>query len=353
MENIARIVAQSIGLTFNARPAGPDKSRARVRDPETFNGKDPEQLRTFLFQGVLNFNDRPSAFRTDTQKVNYMVSYLTDDALGWFEPAFVNPDPTNVPAWLNDYDAFVAELQLNFGTFDPRQDAENEIMALHMSDGQRIQKYLVRFNKLSQLTGWNSVALRKVFYDGLPERIRVKLRDLPGGKPATLDILKISAQAIDSAHWEWQKEQKLSRIRFSTASTTASPPSKSGSNDSTSNKSGGAASGSGSKSGTPPSTSSKGDPKKKASGGNGGNSGGSPAQSSSAGKPYASLLGADGKLSTVERARRIAENLCLFCGGKGHRADECNKRKAATGRAATTTTTTTVPTTATITELGK
>jgi hypothetical protein len=82
-----------------------------------------------------------------------------------------------------------------------------------MGEKQHIQKYLVCFNKLSQLTGWNSLALQKVFYDGLPERIQIKLRDLPGSKPTTLDVLKISAQSIDASHWEWQREQELRRAR--------------------------------------------------------------------------------------------------------------------------------------------
>jgi hypothetical protein len=47
-----------------------------------------------------------------------------------------------------------------------------------MSEKQHIQKYLVHFNKLSQLMGWNSLTLQKVFYNGLPERIQIKLHDL-------------------------------------------------------------------------------------------------------------------------------------------------------------------------------
>lgn len=264
-----------------------------------------------------------------------MISYLTEDALGWFEPTYVNPDPNNIPLWLTNYDAFVTELQLNFGTFDPRQDAENEIVSLHMADGQRIQKYLVKFNKLSQLTGWNSVALRKVFYDGLPERIQTKLRDLPGGKPSTLEIMKISAQSIDASHWEWLKEQKLRRARNPTTTNTNAKPEA--------NKSG-APAGSGSKPNTTSTPAPKGDSKKKSGRGNGGNPGGSPSKTAPSDKPYAALLGADGKLSEAERNRRMTENLCLFCGGSGHRATDCPKRRTS-GRAATTASITEIPAT--------
>ncbi len=327
MEHFADALGASLGQALSSLGNG-DKSRARVRDPDTFDGKDPEKLRTFLFQGVLNFRDRPAAFRLDSQKVNYMISYLTGDALGWFEPALVNPDPDNIPAWVDSYDHFVTELQLNFGTYDPRQDAENEIVALHMTEGQTIQKYLVRFNKLSQLTGWNSVALRKVFYDGLPERIQIKLRDLPGGKPTSLDLLKVSAQAIDASHWEWIKEQKLRRSRNPAAGKPDPPRTDA-------NKSGPSGPG---KTSSPPKDNAKGDNKeKKKSGGNGGNAGGSPGKSSPpADKPWAKFLGADGKLLESERKRRIDNDLCLLCGDSGHKANECDKRRAR-GRGAQTT----------------
>ncbi|KAJ7811760.1 hypothetical protein B0H13DRAFT_2383690 [Mycena leptocephala] len=60
-------IGRGLGRVLNQhqqQQQGPsrDKARARVRDPETFDGKDPEKLRTFLFQGILNFNDRPTAF---------------------------------------------------------------------------------------------------------------------------------------------------------------------------------------------------------------------------------------------------------------------------------------------------
>jgi hypothetical protein len=177
---MSQVIGQGIGDVLKQRDSpSSEKSWARVWDRDTFDGKDPDKLRTFLFQGILNFKDCPSAFILDHQKVNYMISYLTGDALGWFEPSIVDPDPENVPTWLNNYDAFVSELQLNFGTYNPQQEAKNEIVALRMGEKQHIQKYLVCFNKLSQLTGWNSVALQKVFYNGLPEHIQIKLRDLP------------------------------------------------------------------------------------------------------------------------------------------------------------------------------
>ncbi|KAJ7821087.1 hypothetical protein B0H14DRAFT_3876042 [Mycena olivaceomarginata] len=108
---MSQVIGQGIGDALKQRDSpSSEKSRARVQDPDIFDGKDPDKLRTFLFQGILNFKDHPSAFVRDHQKVNYMISYLTGDALGWFKPSIVDPDPENVPAWLDSYDAFVSEL---------------------------------------------------------------------------------------------------------------------------------------------------------------------------------------------------------------------------------------------------
>jgi hypothetical protein len=136
-----------------------------------------------------------------------------------------------------------------------------------------------------------------------------------------LDVLKISAQSINASHWEWQREQELHQAWNPQSSAKSSgTDGKSTSNDS--------------------STAQAGDSKKKkkGSGGNRGNSGGSSTQTSSSlasEKLYAKVLGSDGKLLPAEKARQLAENLCLLCGGKGHHSNEYPKKPAA-GRTANT-----------------
>jgi hypothetical protein len=117
MHAMSQVIGQGIGDALKQRDSPAlEKSQARVWDPDTFNGKDPNKLRTFLFQDILNFKDHPSAFVQDRQKANYMIYYLTGDALGWFEPSIIDSDPENFPAWLDNYAPFISKLQLNFGT---------------------------------------------------------------------------------------------------------------------------------------------------------------------------------------------------------------------------------------------
>src|SRR6267154_342522 len=51
-------------LARNVQHQG-DGSRAKVRDPDPFDGTDPVKLHTFIVQLQLSFNDQPRAFAED------------------------------------------------------------------------------------------------------------------------------------------------------------------------------------------------------------------------------------------------------------------------------------------------
>ena len=63
-----------------------------------------------------NFWDQKDLFHNDSAKVNYVLSYLKGPALDCFEPRLLKP---HEPLWLSNYDLFVSELEINFGSYDP------------------------------------------------------------------------------------------------------------------------------------------------------------------------------------------------------------------------------------------
>ena len=64
-ENAGNNLATTISaLARNVRTQG-DGSRAKVREPNPFNGTDPTKLRTFLVQLQLSFSNRPRSFGKD------------------------------------------------------------------------------------------------------------------------------------------------------------------------------------------------------------------------------------------------------------------------------------------------
>jgi len=297
----------------NRRTSFLDDSKVKVREPDTFDGSEPRKLRAFFVQCELNFQSKPKTFRLDRAKVNFAQSYLKGMALELFEPDLLSGGLSSRPDWMDDYSEFMLELQTNFGPHDPSGDAEMQLEQLNMRKGQRINKYVVEFQRLaSQVRGWGDGALRRQFYNGLPARIKDEISRM--GKPATLSEFKTLAQTIDARYWERKGE-----ISRETKSSSSNPPKPSTSNCASSHPSGSGNHRSGqNKSAKPASTSTS---------------------SALKAPDLNTKLGKDGKLTAEEHQRRLDKKLCLFCGGPGHTARDCTKStsRAAKGRAATVT----------------
>jgi hypothetical protein len=283
----------------NRRTSPSDNSKVKVREPDTFDGSKPRKLHAFFVQCELNFQSKPKTFCSDRAKVNFAQSYLKGMALKWFEPDLLSDGLSPRPDWMDNYSEFMLELQTNFGPHDPSGDAEMQLEQLNMCEGQRINKYVVEFQRLaSQVRGWGDGALRRQFYNGLPARIKDEISCM--GKPATLSEFKTLAQTIDARYWECKGE-----ISRETKSSSSNPPKPSTSDRTSSHPSGSGNHRSGQ------------------------NKSAEPASASTSSAPKApdlnTKLGKDGKLTAEERQRRLDKKLCLFCGGPGHTARDCTK----------------------------
>jgi len=279
-------------------------SRAKVCEPDTFDGTDPKKLRTFLVQCELYFQDRAKAFRLDRAKVTFTQSYLKGMTLEWFEPDLLHSgDLADHPRWMDSWVHFVAELQSTFGPHDPIADAEHQLEHLRMKDAHHVTWYIVDFNQLaSQVQDYGDGALRRLFYSGLPDRLKDEIARV--GKPLTLHGLRALCQEIDARYWE--RKDEISRTTKSQPTPSPTKPSNSGGNSSNSGQEK-------SKTGNPANSS--------------GSSNANSNQSSSGSRPdLTNKLGKDGKLTADERKRHLENNLCMFCGGTGHFADNCPKK---------------------------
>jgi len=114
----------------------------KVRDPEPFNGWDPKKLKTFILQCHLYFRGSSNSFQDKAHHITFTISYLRDVALEWFESGLsgLTKEP---PTWLEDWDAFIEELQTNFSPYNESSDVESELVNLWMKDSQCISEYLV------------------------------------------------------------------------------------------------------------------------------------------------------------------------------------------------------------------
>jgi hypothetical protein len=109
----------------------PATSKAKLQDPDPFNGMDPKKLQGFIIQCKLNFRAKPESFRDDSAKVNYVLSFLKGMALDYFEPFLVD-DPGNEPKWLMNFEFFTEELYIYFGPYNQQAEAEIELEQLVM-----------------------------------------------------------------------------------------------------------------------------------------------------------------------------------------------------------------------------
>ena len=309
-ESTANLAQAILLMTRELRRRENPSPKAKAKEPDTFDGSDPKKLNNFILLCNLYFRTN-SAYSDDATKVNFALSYLRGTALEYFEPSILDSD--EVPAWIDNWSAFVRTLKIQFGPIDPTADAEDGIDNLKMQDNQHIVKYNVEFNRLAIRTGWDESVLRHRYYSGLAERIK----DIMGqqGKPVTLEEMKHLAHSIDARHWERLREK--SRAGKNKSDHSDKPDNKK-SDD---------------KSKNPPSTSSNNNNNNSKNNKSNNNKSGKAPSTSGSSAPASDKLGKDGKLTPQERQRRFDNNLCLFCGGTGHTAKECPKSSSSASKA--------------------
>jgi Ty3 transposon capsid-like protein len=297
-------------LALQAAQAPPKSVEPKVKDPDAFSGFSREKLPTFLAQCQIVFATQPSRYATETAKVLYAGSYLTDIAYEWFHPQATLPGNPN----LASFQAFSRALDSMFGDPDAVATAEDRLRRLRMSENATIARYLVDFTRYSAPLPWNDEVLCSQFYLGLADRIKDQMSLL--GKPKTLAEMRLRAQAADARHWERHNERNPS----STSHTPVATPvanhrsRRRSAHRSQPNLRSPSSSASQTTRTDPPQV-----PHHPASGSS---SRFTSRQTSSANQ----ILGPDGKLLPSERERRVKAGVCLYCGKPGHSTPSCPKR---------------------------
>ena len=207
---------------------------------------------------------------------------------------------------------------------------ENELRKLSMKENERATMFTAKFNAIAtNLPSWSDRNLRNAYYHAIAPRIRNQFVTAGRVPPDLFEPLVDAVEGFDTAYWADIEAQKYTRERGAKASTDKDDAKTSKSAKSTASTSAPTTSVTTSVTTTATRTdASKSKSQKPAKPGNSSN----PRSEGSEPLP----LGADGRLTTDERARRMKEGLCLYCGGKGHKSTECPKRKAKAAAATTT-----------------
>ena len=95
----------------------------------------------------------------------------------WFKPDLLLMDNHECCLfWMENYEKFILELQMNFGPYNPIRELEHQFDHLTMKDGQYINKYVVKFNWITiQVQSYEEGALWHHFYNSLSDCINDKV----------------------------------------------------------------------------------------------------------------------------------------------------------------------------------
>lgn len=181
------------------QPDSSDSGKAKVKDPNVFDGTGPRKLKPFLITLSLVFVDRPKYF-TKQKKINYALSYLSGSTREWFEPDILDPNMLNMPAWTKFFPAFVWELTNNFGLCDAQGEAKDSLGILTMKDSEVVRKYNMKFNTLAAVTDWNDNALWWAYGRGLAPHIKDEMARI--SEPRTLAEYQKEVLQINARYWK-------------------------------------------------------------------------------------------------------------------------------------------------------
>jgi hypothetical protein len=344
--NVSMHWAQHVWGALNGIGGNQDDSRAKLREPTPFDGTDPTALRTFQFSCELIFTSKPESFRTARKKVLYGLSYMEGSARSYFANQL---DNGFIPAWMDDWDLFMVEAQINFGALDPGRDAARELSALRMTNADKVTDYTIKFNNHASITQWNESALNFRYYEGLAPRLQMAIAGTPGGVPTNLDHLKSLARNLDAQYWAAAPYRQAQRAQnhqphqqghqqhqytpthrmtaphqytsATSAPTASAPTAPTGVSVS-----------------VPPNSNVRVNTARQDT-----SRGSAPSRHSRSGGPssqWGQSLGrfankVNDHLSPEERQRRLSENACFLCGEKGHYSNTCPKRESISALRAT------------------
>ncbi|EJD33171.1 hypothetical protein AURDEDRAFT_177748 [Auricularia subglabra TFB-10046 SS5] len=147
------------------------------------------------------------------------------------------------------------------------------------------------------------LSLADRFYKGLPRRIKEVMGNQIAGRPMDLTALRAWALAIDANQWNSGLVKKRDDSHSKSQPTLSSSNNKNSSNSSNN-------------------TSSKKDTSAQSSRTTNTTTKSSSSAPRSTAPDLTGKLAATGKLTDEERACRLKENLCLYCGKPGHSAKE-------------------------------
>jgi hypothetical protein len=276
-----RAVSRALARNTNATPvttaAASTPAPQKIPDPEKYGG-DRNKLRSFLVQLRL----KAATFPTVPEKLRFAVNCLKDDALDQVSP-YVKDDTVDLP----DLAALIQILENAFGNPNRVQDAERKLNTIQQGN-RDFSSYYAEFSRYAAEVSWDEAAKLASLRHGISGTLKRDLIPTLENSQTVTDFVKI-CQQLDNRRRTVNQE---SGSRFGSFTRTGGPASNT--------------------SRTTPATGTSSSP--------------APNNTTTAvgTAPGPMDLSANRRrITPEERARRMAEGRCLYCGGLGHMARDC------------------------------
>jgi hypothetical protein len=246
--------------------------RLRLQQPEAFRGE-RSKFRNFRGQVKLWLHLHDGYIKTEQDKILVVGTLLKGPAFAWFETRVRDKIP-----W-ETYVEFENNLQLVYGDSDELATAERSLTRLRQTTS--CSQYVSEFVQIASYLSWDDKALSFAFYKGLKDSVKDELARVE--RITSLPALMETATKIDNRLYERRLEKKGLTLRSLTAAAEQS------------------------------STDSK------------ANYGPQPMEldaiiTSTSHQKFG------GPLSASDREYRKKHNLCLYCGLRGHRVQQCSRK---------------------------
>ena len=271
----------------------------KFKEPSAYKGK-TEELEDFLSSIENGIKMQRSAFTSDEERVNYMVSYFGEGT----PQSWLTGVRKTAPHLLTDFPAFVAAFKEHFGDRNAVATALRRIEKLEQTGS--CVSYTARFRELAAVLDLSQTTLMQYFRRGLKNSVRQGLVYSHGIK--TFEDLEKAAIEINNELFQFNLDQKRTDSK-----TCSHPNSNSNSSNSQHNPCNNSNHSRNSNT-NPHSRSSLPSANPSASSTSSSNSGPAPMEIDGVRR---------GPLTTEERKRRKDNNLCMYCAASGHRAKNC------------------------------
>ena len=290
-EQVAIIDLQAQLAALQAQVTAPRSTtkEPKVNDPSPFSTR-KDDYDEFILKCETVFRLKSITYALDETKVGYTTNLLKGEAYAWYK-SFATLDLTAQPEWLFDWHLFKAQFKARFAETDIVETSRQKLKSLHQAGPA--STYATEFQRLTAHLNWGDEPLRQVYFDGLRDDVKDKILT-----PALSSNVKSIYDLIDlSITWDNLLFQRR-RSHSTTAATRLTPNANLVVNKS-----------------RPVTFQAVSKP--------------APTSTSSYTPTPMEIDGVRPvfkPLTDSEKAYRKQNNLCSYCGGKGHFANVCPKR---------------------------